>query len=244
MAIEAISYCSATKDLILQPPMELKSPNSSITKIEIKTESEEGLILSFFLHDVLSENEAKSITFDIARALKNKISFRYGLKIREPIVKNFIEDGYLSIRESSAALTELGAITTIHESNQENFRNYLENYRDNENNEFLHLYCFIITNNDNNDPISRFILLYSLLELITNGTQKEIDKLILSIDSCVPKTISDCGKSSEETLFTRLRNEIMHPKDRKKKLTDVKEEMKNNVDWLQDIVKKHLESII
>lgn len=88
------------------------------------------------------------------------------------------------------------------------------------------------------------------LILVLQG-QKEIDKLILKIDSSVP--ISTCphrnrsqnkktGGINTETLFTRLRNEVMHQSDRNVDPDKTKEEMINNVGWLQDIVKKYMES--
>lgn len=244
MPIELITYSSSIKGLILQPPIELKTSNSLITKIEVKTEGEEGLILSFFLLNVFSEDEAKSITYDIARVLTNKISFKYGCRVSEPRCGCIMEDGCVSANSYVHFSDNLDGIISIERAEREHLRLYLETPCGDVGQNYLHLYCFIIKQDD---PISRFLLLYGFLALI-KGAQKKIDELILEIDSSVPKSKSPYPNSTaksaqEETLFTRLRNEIMHPNDRKVDPAKTKEEMRINVSWLQDIVKRYLQSI-
>jgi hypothetical protein len=59
------------------------------------------------------------------------------------------------------------------------------------------------------EPIGRFVSLYSLLSSQCGDTQPGTDKLIESVDSSVAKTLSPkTGKP--ETIFTRLRNELAH----------------------------------
>ncbi len=242
MPIESITYSSSIKGLILQPPIELKTSNSLITKIEVKTEGEEKLILSFFLLKVFSEDEAKSITYDIARALTNKISFKYGCRVSEPRWGCIMGDGCVSVNNYVHFSDNLDGMISIERAEREHLRLYLETPCGDVGQNYLHLYCFIIKQDD---PISRFLLLYGFLALIKGG-QKKIDELILKIDSSVPKSPdpnSTAKSAQEETLFTRLRNEIMHPKDRKVDPAKTKEEMRSNVSWLQDIVKRYLQSI-
>lgn len=60
------------------------------------------------------------------------------------------------------------------------------------------------------EPISRFISLYTLLlSLSSPQKQAEVDKLIESIDSNIGKFISP-NNGQPETLFTKLRNELAH----------------------------------
>ena len=59
------------------------------------------------------------------------------------------------------------------------------------------------------EPIGKFLSLYSLLSSLCEDRQAEIDKLIEGVDGNIGKCFSPkTGKP--ETLFTRLRNELAH----------------------------------
>ena len=58
------------------------------------------------------------------------------------------------------------------------------------------------------EPIGKFISLYSLLASRCNDRQDDIDKLIENVEPNVSKSYSPKGKT--ETIFTRLRNELAH----------------------------------
>ncbi len=58
------------------------------------------------------------------------------------------------------------------------------------------------------EPIGKFVSLYSLLSSLAGDKQKNIDTLIESFDSSVAKYIPE-GRPIE-TIYTRLRNELAH----------------------------------
>ncbi len=61
------------------------------------------------------------------------------------------------------------------------------------------------------EPIGKFVSLYTLLSSRCNDDQAETDKLIESVEPNVAKSISPIGKGrKQETIFTRLRNELAH----------------------------------
>lgn len=240
MTIKSITYSASIKELIFKSPMQLKTSNSSITKIEIKMESEEWLVVSFFLENVFSECEAISITEDMARILTNRISFKYGCRVGQPRLKCIMGDrddclyDYVNISDNIISST-----ISIGDTGQKDLQQYLETPYSNVD-RYLTTYCFIMKQDE---PVSRFLLLYGFLTLI-EGEQKKIDTLILKIDSSVPTSSSPkLNSTQKETLFTRLRNEMMHPNDRKVDLANIEQEMRSSVDWLQDITKRHLQSI-
>lgn len=96
-----------------------------------------------------------------------------------------------------------------------------------------------------NDPVTQFIMLYLILDIITakNGqsNQNTIDSLILGIDRSTPQsphpTKKKNGKPVEETIYTRLRNEIIH---RECDHEATRNEILNRIDGFKRIVKAAL----
>lgn len=62
------------------------------------------------------------------------------------------------------------------------------------------------------EPIGKFVSLYSLLSSQCGDQQTEIDKLIEGVDSNVGKSLSP-KTGRPETIFTRLRNELAHHRE-------------------------------
>lgn len=65
-----------------------------------------------------------------------------------------------------------------------------------------------------NDSISRFMGLYHILLGTCKDSQKKVDEKLLSLDPSIPQTPSQnpMKAGTMETVFTRLRNEVAHPR--------------------------------
>lgn len=98
------------------------------------------------------------------------------------------------------------------------------------------------------DHISKFMLLYNLILQITGDSQKLVDDTIKKIDPTVSiikskrKTLTG-SKEVEETIFTKLRNEIAHKRDGVTKQETIKE-IKGVLPKFIEITKKTVEDQI
>jgi hypothetical protein len=62
------------------------------------------------------------------------------------------------------------------------------------------------------DPVSRYLSLYTLLASALGDRQRDVDKALLDVDPTIEIAIA-AGRNSRETTFTRLRNEIVHHRE-------------------------------
>ncbi|MBP1149845.1 hypothetical protein [Methylocaldum sp. RMAD-M] len=60
------------------------------------------------------------------------------------------------------------------------------------------------------DPIARFIFLYNIILTLSGDKQAVVDTNIISIAPETPRTPSPIKPNMQETVYTRLRNEIAH----------------------------------
>lgn len=63
------------------------------------------------------------------------------------------------------------------------------------------------------EPLVQFLVLYLILDIM-HGSQKAIDRFIMTVNPTTPQTVSQDPdkkkKGIQETIYTRLRNEIAH----------------------------------
>lgn len=60
------------------------------------------------------------------------------------------------------------------------------------------------------DPIARFMFLYNIILTLSGDRQAEVDRNIRFLAPDTPETPSPIKKNIQETIYTRLRNEIAH----------------------------------
>ncbi|QWR78063.1 methylamine utilization protein MauJ [Candidatus Magnetomonas plexicatena] len=92
-----------------------------------------------------------------------------------------------------------------------------------------------------NDPLSRFLLFYQIMLIITGDKNQTItDKKILDIAPETEQTNRPDKPTKKETIYTRLRNEIGHKRDN----TDINTTMTEISNCLHDFQYKIIEKII
>jgi hypothetical protein len=87
------------------------------------------------------------------------------------------------------------------------------------------------------EPIGRLISLYALLLHKFSDTQKKVDEAILYVDSTVSQFRSPRNAKVNETIFTKLRNELSHKRDGVS-ILKTHNEVKSNIDRFERMVKK------
>ena len=63
------------------------------------------------------------------------------------------------------------------------------------------------------DPIARFMFLYNIILTLSGDKQANVDENILSVAPDTPQTASPVSTAIQETVYTRLRNEIAHNRE-------------------------------
>jgi hypothetical protein len=87
-----------------------------------------------------------------------------------------------------------------------------------------------------NEPVGRFIGLYTFMLHHCSDKQEEVDRAILSIDSTVAQSKNPRGKY--ETLYTKIRNELSHK--RGTNIIETHNHARANVDRFEYIVRKYI----
>jgi hypothetical protein len=89
-------------------------------------------------------------------------------------------------------------------------------------------------------PVEEFMHLYNLLLMICNDEQRDFDAFVRREEPGVPQTQSPRFPEVMETIYTRLRNELAHPR-KGGDLHDTKAEMANRVGGLMSLTKRAIE---
>jgi len=87
------------------------------------------------------------------------------------------------------------------------------------------------------EPVSRFISLYTLMLHCCGDSQPKVDKAIVGIDPTVFQNKSP--KGGYETVFTKLRNELSHKRDGIN-MIETHNQVRANIQRFEYIVKKHM----
>jgi hypothetical protein len=90
-------------------------------------------------------------------------------------------------------------------------------------------------------PVEDFMQLYNILLMLSNDSQAEVDAFILGEGAAVPQTQHPLrGPGVMETVYTRLRNELAHPRAGVN-LHNTKAEMANRLGELVALTKRAIE---
>lgn len=95
-----------------------------------------------------------------------------------------------------------------------------------------------------NSPVSRFVILYSILLWITRdgttGTERQasVDELIWSLDPTEPR-VKQASRQSDGTRFTKIRNDIAHPRrEQRADVLRIEQDVGRCVLALENLVRK------
>ena len=89
------------------------------------------------------------------------------------------------------------------------------------------------------DPLSKFMALYSIVLTLCNDRQEEVDRFVLETQPNVPTNSPYKPRKSgtQETLYTRLRNQVGHVRP-ETTIEATRSEMQENLNGLVEITKK------
>jgi hypothetical protein len=169
------------------------------------------LVMKFHTVDVFSDDEEKAMN-NIAYRCFTALAHKYGFSIR-----NMRRGGStLPKRDGklSTVIKTVGLYSNIEAPKRtidEAALKLLQDFISINEYEFQLIYQFVVARSEI-DNVSRFMFLYNLALQMHSDNQKMIDKSILNIEpSCA---VSKSPKfERDETIYTRLRNQVAHCRD-------------------------------
>ena len=233
--------------------IELRPPpgNQNITKIEVKHESFDKIIIIFNVIDVESWEQVDSMTLNLVNNLLDSISFYFGVCIGNPTVRGgtlsskiISENGSVSANILPRGVTATGTITsasvvTYKNEDKEKIKKLLESEFSLEKHPYRSSFRHAL---QNTDPVVKYMSLYKILLEIFNDSQEQVDDFIRKIDPNVVQTQRPNNPRIIETVYTRLRNEMSHTRP-KADILNTKNEINQNVSGFANIVKKAIQPL-
>ncbi len=197
--------------------------------IKLETTEENIISITFHVENIFSREDAQSKLFPVLETLLNLVVYLTRCSIGEPYFQNAtlpIPIGKKSINGLQLKGTHMMMFSSKQQSNVfsggklnpgPGFVKELEDHLKKP--ELLGEICFKIYRLavNNQDTLGKFMLLYSVISQLTeNEYQDEVDELIRNVEPNVKQTPKPSinGRTlrgnPNETIFTRLRNEIAH----------------------------------
>ncbi len=238
MATGSISFTASVEDLHLKE-VEISCRHPSVKRVLLRSQEDEKLHIDFELINVFSKTDALSIVNDFVGPIVSRISYELNCPIGEPrctgaSLPTDSSGSWYRVAGSLILMNDIVSATVKPgKTHRENLKQRLE-LPLSKTDLYLELYRFCLTQKD---PLARFLSLYHLLAVLFRDNQDRVDSAILGVNSATEVTLSPFKKGKRETVYTRLRNEIVHNRDGKH-LQETKIEVKTKVDDFQEIIRK------
>ncbi len=173
--------------------------------------TEDGvLVVNAILEEVYSEDWPVQEVVQEVQQFVDVLSFEFNCPIRSLresgySIKKNDGSGMSTVSSSNVLMWDVVSGTVKPDENSLiKFNDRFLNFR---NSSSLRLYSSAI---QQEDPIARFMFLYNIILTLSGEKQAAVDKNILSIAPESPKSTSPRNINAQETVYTRLRNEIAH----------------------------------
>jgi hypothetical protein len=222
------------------PSCEFNPNQASVEKIVIESQSGYEILSTVHLSGVATERVGRAIANKVITAVLDRIAFRYSLAIEDSqIVSSWFDSVNpppgAQVQPHSGELAIIGQqVGVVYGIPAADLKTELE--RTTLSGEsFFSLYRLAL---QSRSPGEKFMHLYSLLLRFFDDEQVRVDDFILSQDSAVPLSPDPrLGRSTRETIYTRLRNEFAQRRSGVN-MQDTKAEMEQHVGGLIRLVKQ------
>lgn len=187
----------------------------SVENVEVSSPDERHVVVKVVFKDVGSEDEAACIAGMIATRVADHLAYEYRVAAGDPTRGDaaFRHGDQSGARHMSVShvlcFSTTGHVT--HDARQDDsshIKSMIEASVPNRDAYYSQLRWIL----RQSDPVARFMHLYKILLTLQGGpkhTQGRVDAFIISQESGV-QIIHNAHKSCDETIYTRLRNEVGH----------------------------------
>ncbi len=182
-----------------------------VEKYTVETEGDNRLVVKYFLRDVDSRQCVESVIAETIHEILDKIAFHFQVVIGEPHIRGFsIAADHAGGKHEIVGVNLLfscGVKATFKPGPKgiEDIRELLETDTpliSIQASFFRFALC-------QSNPVGRFMLLYNILLSLNGDKQVRLDYFVIKEQHGVEQTPSPVEKRNE-TIYTRLRNEIAH----------------------------------
>jgi hypothetical protein len=205
----SINFSAKTSGLVIEE-VSTESDHPRVSSITCSI-GESGVIkIAAKLIDVYAEDWPDLTIIEEIQRFINVLSFEFESPIRSLRASGYSlkkNDGSESYQVSSelVALFDI-AEATLKPGNQSLIR-FKQRFKDLCQLSSIRLYASAM---QQEDPIARFMFLYNIILTLSRDKQAVVDGKILAVAPDTPRTTSPIKRAAEETVYTRLRNEIAH----------------------------------
>jgi hypothetical protein len=222
------------------PSCEFNPKQASVEKIVIESQSGYEILSTVHLAGVATEGEGRALASKVLTAVLDRIAFRYSLAIEDSQIVSSWFDSVIplpgaQVQPHSGELASIGQqVGLVYGIPAADLKTELE--RTTLSGEsFFSSYRLAL---QSRSPGEKFMHLYSLLLRFFDDEQVRVDDFIRSQDSAVPQSQDPrAGRSTRETVYTRLRNEFANRRSGVN-MQDTKAEMEQHVGGLIGLVKQ------
>jgi hypothetical protein len=213
---------------------------SNVLKVVINAKDGIFLVKCYvYVESAEDIDSVAAICKEMCDDVANRISFYFSDRIDELECGGRLvdEDGDVLLYRSSVtrvATAELAWRVGVAAGSPE-FMEYI--YDSNSNRNFFYkMYRFVM---GVENPVQRAMFLYNIILQINGDRQNSVENMIISIDPSVKiyESYNSRGKIVEETLFTKLRNEVCHARNNSGH-KQVCKELQDNISYFQWLVRK------
>ncbi len=239
MVIGIVKFAAEVRGLQL-PQMEISSPQPKIDKVKLRRQGDEPLRVEFDLIDVFDGQEAKSIVRPVLESILNQLVLQFDISVGEPRLSSLSlpQDESANSIEAETRFPLVRLVTkqdvTPNDAEIQRLTATLGQPR-----APAHLFSAYRNAASQDDAVTRFMFLYSLLLQLLGDNQGAVETYIQKEDRGVVVTPSPHKSGTLETVYTRLRNEVGHVRQGVTP-EQTRLEIVNNVDAFQQLVKTAL----
>jgi hypothetical protein len=240
MATGTIEFAAPIAGLRFEP-FEVSNPHPAVEKIILKAQDDERLNIEFHLINVFDFEEATAIANPILHSIANRLAFYRNVPVGEPrftggtLPKDASGSSHMVRIDRLLMWDHAAPVLTLGKDTCQELARLLEKpYTDD------HLYSAYRFAGNQKDRVACFMFLYNILLQLCGDVQQDVDKFIRHHDPNVDESLSGepkkAAKGENETVYTRLRNEVGHwrtgttPEQTRKEIED-------NVTAFQELVR-------
>jgi len=212
-----------------------------IESLTLTMTGEKKINLNFVVLNPISLNEACQLTKEVAERVLDIFSYFYNIRIGklyldddrlESVDENGNKRTTISMRDGIRIGGTISCITLVNKLDN----SLVDLINTSSSNRKLFLSRQFRFSIQNEDPISRYMFLYSLLLQTCNDKQGEVDTFICAQEPTVELFQSPKSPKTMETVYTKLRNEIAHVR-KNVTLEGTAKEIKLRVNNLQSLTR-------
>jgi hypothetical protein len=209
MDTDTVKYNAKTSGLEIDE-ISVDSPNPKITSIVCTVTKDGEIEVSVKLKDVYCEDWPVQEIVQEVQQFIDVLSFEFNCPIHSLRETNYAlmkKDGSDISQVISTNVGVWDSVSTLLKPGDESLDRLKQRYLNFRQSSSLRLYSSAI---QQKDPIARFMFLYNIILTLSDEKQVQVDSNIRSVAPDTPETKSPRNQNIQETVYTRLRNEIAH----------------------------------